>query len=550
MGLVYHAVDPTIGRPVAIKTIRLGDGHNPTEREKLRERLFREARAAGILSHPNIVTIYDMEAEDEVAFIAMEFVDGPSLEQLMAEGEPIAPARALRLLRQTCGALDYAHRKGIVHRDIKPANILIAAGDLVKITDFGIAKAATSDQHTMTGTIVGTPNYMAPEQVQGLTVDGRSDQFSLGVIAFELLTGDKPFTGEHLTAVVYKIVAEEPAPPHRLNPTLGLKIDAVVRKALSKKPDQRYASCLDFVNALEAACDATRGWTLIPRGAASSLPTVVDQPRATVPPPTFRTRRDAEPANRSSALPLIAALIMAGGLIGLIAWQVKPAGENKPEPTPAAAAVSAPDDAGGERKPSPIGESAAEPPKTEEAPPAATQPAAEPPPTTATAEPDDPPVTETEPEARPRPTPRVRAPVEQAVSIVTNPPGAYVVLDRDPAKSCQTPCSLEAPPGRHTLSISLAGHQTERREVVIGESGQELPLITLRPHGGTLMLSSTPQGAAILINGRLRPETTPARLNLPPGQYSITVEKDGMRKTVQVEIRNGVTKYQPVQLGS
>src|SRR5437867_2175240 len=208
MGIVFQAVDPTIGRTVAIKTIRLSDVTNTQERNKLRERLFREARSAGILSHPNIVTIYDMQEEDDLTYIAMEFVDGPTLDALMSEAKAIPKDGVLRILRESAAGLDYAHQKGIVHRDIKPANVMLDTTGKVKITDFGIAKVTSSEQFTMTGTIVGTPNYMSPEQVQGLpTVDGRADQFSLAVIAFEMLTGEKPFVGEHLTTVVYKIVA-------------------------------------------------------------------------------------------------------------------------------------------------------------------------------------------------------------------------------------------------------------------------------------------------------------------------------------------------------
>src|SRR5437870_11107400 len=178
MGVVYQAVDPTIGRHVAIKTIRLGELDDPDERAKLRERLFREARSAGILSHPGIVTIYDMEEQGDVAFIAMEFVDGPTLDQLLSAREPMPPERMMNILRQTAVAMDYAHQKGIVHRDIKPANIMIASDGAVKITDFGIAKLTTAQQYTQTGTIVGTPNYMSPKQVQGPPVSGRADQFS------------------------------------------------------------------------------------------------------------------------------------------------------------------------------------------------------------------------------------------------------------------------------------------------------------------------------------------------------------------------------------
>jgi serine/threonine-protein kinase len=520
MGLVYHAVDPAIGRPVAIKTIRLTDLLQAEERGKLRERLFREARAAGILSHPNIVTIYDMAAEDEITYIAMEFVDGVSLEQLMAEGRPLDVPAALNILRQTAAALDYAHSKGIVHRDVKPANVLIA-GDAVKVTDFGIAKATAADQFTMTGAIVGTPNYMSPEQVQGLTVDGRADQFSLAVMAYELFTGEKPFSGEHLTTVVYKIVAEEPPPPFRLNATIGIRADSVIRKALGKKPEARFATCAEFVSALESACDTARSLRLAPRGASSTLPTVVEAVPPAPAPPAF-ARAEAPASRRPSALPLFAALLVAGGLIGMIAWQASP--ERKSEATPP------PQQTQPEKKPNPMAPPESPPPQ----PPAATeeQPA------------------EPEPQPPPAPQPRQRPAVEQTVQIASNPPGATAVLDRDPARSCQTPCALEALPGRHTISIKLAGHQEERREVVVGGSAQELPLISLRPFGGTLMLSSTPAGATVSINGRLRPETTPARFQLAPGSYSVTVEKDGMRKTVQVEIRNGVTKYQPVELGT
>src|SRR5215472_17838949 len=167
MGVVYHAIDPNIGRAVAIKTIQLGGARKPEEHERLRERLFREARSAGMLSHPGIVTIYDVEQQGELAYIAMEYVDGPTLDQLLSGQPGLAPEKLFSILAQTAAALDYAHQKGIVHRDIKPANIMIARDGTTKITDFGIAKINTSEQFTMTGSIVGTPHYMSPEQVQG-----------------------------------------------------------------------------------------------------------------------------------------------------------------------------------------------------------------------------------------------------------------------------------------------------------------------------------------------------------------------------------------------
>src|SRR6266550_8451764 len=234
MGGVFRALDPSIGREVAIKTIRLSEFTNADQRAKQRERLFREARSAGILSHPGIVTIYDMAEQDGMAYIAMEFVPGSTLEQILSLKEPLEPERLFSILRQTAAALDYAHRKGIVHRDIKPANIIVNEAGVAKIADFGIAKISTAEQLTQAGLIVGTPNYMAPEQVQGKPDDGFADQYSLAVMAYEMLTGDKPFVAEHLTTLIYQIVCEPPPPAQRLNPTLGPRIEAVLQKGLSK----------------------------------------------------------------------------------------------------------------------------------------------------------------------------------------------------------------------------------------------------------------------------------------------------------------------------
>src|SRR4051794_147783 len=331
MGVVYHAIDPNIGRPVAIKTIQLGGGRKQEEQERLRERLFREARSAGILSHPGIVTIYDVEHQGELAYIAMEYVDGPTLDHLLSEQPTIPPARLFSVLGQTAAALDYAHQKGIVHRDIKPANITIAADGMAKITDFGIAKITASDQLTMTGSIVGTPHYMSPEQVQGLSVDGRSDQYSLAVIAYETLTGEKPYSGEHLTTVVYKIVTEEPPAPRRLNPSLNGPIDTVIRRALAKKPEARYATCQEFVDALDKACASTKGWRAMPRGGSLNQPTMTDTAAmaALALPPGVKPIRLGdttvtairEPRSKRGVLTFLLAALAVGALIALIALQ-------------------------------------------------------------------------------------------------------------------------------------------------------------------------------------------------------------------------------------
>src|SRR5580692_11234992 len=272
-GVVYRAQDPAIGRTIAIKTIRLSDFTDETERERLRERLFREAQSAGMLSHPNIVTIYDIAEENGMAYIFMECVEGPPLEKLLNSSEPIPSGNALSILRQTATALDYAHQKGIVHRDIKPANILIHDSMHAKITDFGVAKIM-SQQMTQSGVMMGTPNYMSPEQVQGHAVDGRADQFSLAVIAYEILTGEKPFVADHLPSLLYRIVREEPVPPQRLNPTLSPQVEVVLRKALSKSASDRYPTAVEFVEALADAVNANSAWHPLPRSGAQNLPTI------------------------------------------------------------------------------------------------------------------------------------------------------------------------------------------------------------------------------------------------------------------------------------
>jgi serine/threonine-protein kinase len=279
MGIVFKAQDPAIGRMIAIKSIRLGELTDESERERLRERLFREAQSAGILSHPGIVTIYDIAEEGGMAYIFMELVNGPPLEKMLKAEQAPDKETLLSLLRQTAAALDYAHRKGIVHRDIKPANIMVHEDGTAKVTDFGVAKIV-SQQMTRAGTIMGTPNYMSPEQVQGDAVSGRSDQFSLAVIAYEILTGEKPFNAEYLPTLLFKIVREEPLAPHRLNPTLLPVVESVMRKAMAKDPGERYETCADFVTALAAACSASL-WVPLPRGASTQIPTAGSGDRLT-----------------------------------------------------------------------------------------------------------------------------------------------------------------------------------------------------------------------------------------------------------------------------
>ena len=252
MGIVYLAKDPVIGRLVAIKTIKNSQsGEDDSESREFRERFVREAQTAGILSHPNIVTIHDIgeDVDSRASFIAMEYIEGRNLKSLLTDKNKFTWDEIADLVGQIGEALDYAHRKGIIHRDIKPANIILTTDSKVKITDFGIAKVASSNL-TTTGQFLGTPNYMSPEQVSGAPVDGRSDIFSLGVVLYELLTGRKPFQGDNLTAISYKIVHEDFTPPAELSSDIPPEFNPIVARAMAKDPWNRYQRGKDLALAL------------------------------------------------------------------------------------------------------------------------------------------------------------------------------------------------------------------------------------------------------------------------------------------------------------
>src|SRR5947209_155305 len=247
MGVVYEALDPTIGRKVAVKAIRF-DAIGTTADEAAR-RFKNEARAAGGLSHPNIVTVYDAGEDGGNLYLAMEFIEGSTLESLLKLQRRLSPERTLEIIRQVCAGLDGAHKKGIVHRDVKPGNVMISADNAVKITDFGIARAG--EAMTITGQVVGTPNYMSPEQVVGNQLDGRSDLFSVSVMLYEMITGERPFEGQSITSIMYKIVHETPVPPRKLDSSIHPGLSYVIEKALQKSPDARFQTGAELTKALE-----------------------------------------------------------------------------------------------------------------------------------------------------------------------------------------------------------------------------------------------------------------------------------------------------------
>lgn len=254
MGVVYEAFDPLIERRVAIKTIRT-DNFDQDNVLAMLNRFEREAKAAGRLNHPSIVTIHDYGKDNDVAYIVMEFVPGKPLAAYLAEHAHFKPRDAVRIVVQILDALEHAHYNGVVHRDIKPANILVLRDFGIKVADFGIARLDSSTL-TQTGHRLGTPQCMSPEQFLGLEVDRRTDVFSTGVILYELLTGERPFPGSSLTTIMHQVLKVEPPPPSELNATLPNEFDAVVRKALAKKPDHRFQTAAEFSIALKLALNA------------------------------------------------------------------------------------------------------------------------------------------------------------------------------------------------------------------------------------------------------------------------------------------------------
>src|SRR5579872_2140224 len=320
MGVVFRGLDPAIGRQVAIKIIRAQPFATNEEGAALRQRFAREASAAGKLSHGNIVTIYQLGEQNGLPYMVMEYVSGSSLEKMLLNSARLLPDQALTILAQIADALDYAHSEGIVHRDVKPANVLMRADGRVKITDFGIARISTQTI-TQTGVRVGTPAYMAPEQVTGVKVDGRADQFSLAVMAFQMLAGCKPFEAETDHAIMYKIVTQEPVALHMMNPALSAKMSAVLSRALAKQPEQRYPNCADFIRELS-------------RAAAESTAPPVETPTVTMPVPVREaakktTKRWWIVGAVCGAVPVIALLLL------LPAW-FKTNTHSQPLPAPPA----------------------------------------------------------------------------------------------------------------------------------------------------------------------------------------------------------------------
>src|SRR5215471_7290802 len=258
MGVVYEALDPKLDRKVAIKTILVSQLDEETAKD-FSGRFVREAHAVARLNHPNIVQVYDFGEEGEVAYLVMEFIRGSELKSALASGRVFDREQCVRIMCELLDALDFAHEAGVIHRDIKPANVMLDSQGRAKLTDFGVARITDADrtgaERTQAGTVVGTPAYMSPEQIEGQRVDRRSDIFSAGIILYQFLTGQKPFTGEGAWTVARKIIQEDPPMPSTLNVEVAREYDSVVARALAKNPDGRFPSAREFALALRRAAE-------------------------------------------------------------------------------------------------------------------------------------------------------------------------------------------------------------------------------------------------------------------------------------------------------
>ena len=323
MGVVYRARDTQIGRIVALKIILTKSGP-PAEVEHYKQRFQREAQAAGRLSHPGIVTLHDIAVDSEgQPYIVMEFIEGQPLNHLLSSPADKNLDHLLEIAIQVARALDYAHHAGVVHRDIKPENIMITRDGRAKITDFGIAKVAGAEL-TQEGMSLGTPSYMSPEQIRGSTVDARADIFSLGAVLYWMCTGQKPFTGDSVTTITFRVVFQDPAGPHTVNPNLPPDLDRVLSRCLAKNPADRYLSCAELAGDLEAL---RAGRPLAPVRPAVSAPSERTQAMPVASQPSVSIHNDTTlpldaPTERARPIPTI--LVTAPTVIAPAADSVAP----------------------------------------------------------------------------------------------------------------------------------------------------------------------------------------------------------------------------------
>jgi serine/threonine-protein kinase len=572
MGIVYKALDPMIGRTVAMKTMRV-DVHG-MEADEMLKRFQNEARAAGVLQHPNIVTIYDAGEQDGLFYIAMEFIEGVTLHSLILQNRVLPVEQVIDYSRQICAGLDQAHAHGVIHRDVKPANIMIMPDGLVKIMDFGIAKAGGG--LTSAGQVLGTPNYMSPEQVKGRTLDGRSDLFSFGVMLYEMVTGEKPFTGQNVTTIIYKIVNENPIAPRELDVTIHPGLSAVIAKSLSKNPDERYQKGADLVkdlanyksfgsgeasgkmSAAPAAADldanasdktvvfdsgsmakassgsmaaapaaAAAAAAAAPSPAIKAIDSTVDLAKRKVAPAVVAAKKDPKKA-MIAGLVLVVVIALIGGVMYLrhrSAVQQAQLEEQQRQADAQRAAQEARAHVNQEIQNAP----APAEPTPEPAVSTPEKPAAKPATKTTASKPS--PQQTAKPSATPAPAPAQTQPAATTgeLQVSSNPAGAQLQVDG--AVQQNAPYTFKnLTPGQHTVVISKPGFATETRKIDV-PAGKTTPLVVNLNAVpiATITAASEPAGAKILIDGKDTGKVTPATLTVDPGEHKVILRKDGFK---------------------
>jgi hypothetical protein len=497
MGRVVKAEDPTIRRRVAIKLIRLNADSPQGEQEVFERSFLREIRSAGVLHHPGIISIFDAGRQDDLAYIVMELVDGVTLEAMLQATPRPDMGMLLGICRQVAVALDYAHGHGIVHRDIKPANVLIGLNGVARIADFGIAKASHNSTLSFGKTAVagGTPAYMSPEQITGQPLDGRSDQWSLAAMLYNVLTGVGPFFAENIAVLLGQIMSMDPHPPSSVNPGLPFGTDAVMAKAFSKDPARRYASCCELMDALEEVF--------------SSLP---GEPQPVLEEPMVA--QEGQPAGTESAPPAEApahkrlnGTVIAAAAAGLLAIVAGAMFLTHRQSNPQQDA-----------QPFTVDPVQVTPARPGQSPPAKKETSTQ--------------AARVERSVDQAPAARVERPVDKApakiqqVHFVTTPPEAQVIVDSKREASCKSPCSMELTEGAHTVLLQKDGFRTILQNFTVSPSQPEVA-IALNELTGSLLVQSDPPGAAIVVIGKPRAEPTPATLTLAPGKYKVTLTKAG-----------------------
>jgi eukaryotic-like serine/threonine-protein kinase len=521
MGIVYEGWDPIIARRVAIKTVKLPEHADDPETEEALARFRREAQAAGRLTHPNIVGVFDYGETDDLAYIVMEFVDGPPLKSLLDKEERFALTDAIRVMEDLLAGLQFSHERGVVHRDIKPANVMLTSAGQVKIADFGIARIESSSM-TQAGTLLGTPAYMSPEQFMGQVVDARTDIYSSGVLLYQLLTGERPFEGG-LSAIMHKALNTEPPAPSQLSVTAPPALDAVVRKAMAKRPEDRFASANVFA---EAVRTALANPVSVVEPESEDEATMVASPPPVVPgtAPQVREARPAtaisasavvaRPATRSSApIMLIAAIVLLALVGGGGTWWFllrSPAVEKTAQVTPPPVTPAAP----------PVITSATPPPASQSqtavapvqptpTPPAANQP--EQPPPAVAANPPQPPAP-----ASSQPT---GTPTEQSPSPASQPvqasPEATTQSPQQPPAAMPTPQATQPPPPatKPDTQVAIAGLTALRGRIADWASNQRCALL-----GGNLGDGGTVDMSGFAGNQTIDTLRQGVAAIVPPGQ--------------------------------